>query len=180
VKDNAPAATEVAIPDDALVLVAPDASGADVQSLTLLKPGQRVQLRFAFDVDGKGNVLEAIGGWPIVVHNGQREIIGNPAESHSKRHPRTAVCYNERSVIFAVVDGRQPKLSVGMTLTELGDLMVSLGCEEAINTDGGGSSVMAIVDGKDKRLKIVNSPSDGKERGRGNALLVESKATSIQ
>jgi exopolysaccharide biosynthesis protein len=64
-----------------------------------------------------------------------------------------------------------------MTLEELGDLMVSLGCTTAINTDGGGSSVMAVAErgangGIKPPLQIVNSPSDGQERGRGNAWVI--------
>jgi len=87
------------------------------------------------------------------------------------------VCYNEQNYIFVVVDGRQPKLSVGMTLEELADFMVSLGCTEAMNTDGGGSAEMAAsVPQKNSpgasKFEIVNSPSDGPERGRPNAWII--------
>ena len=43
------------------------------------------------------------------------------------RHPRTAVGINEQGIwIFVVIDGRQPGQSVGMSLEELTDLMLSL------------------------------------------------------
>jgi len=179
-------ATEIDVPDDALVLVEPI---SDAKS-SPLRQGRRVQLRFNVRVAEANNPPEVVGGFPILVRDGRLQIEGEPGESLRKRHPRTAVCYNPSKVIFTVVDGRQPSLSVGMTLEELGSLMLSLGCTEAMNTDGGGSSVMAVrsvnaahgtiepnssrtTDPFTSDLRIVNSPSDGKERGRGNAWIIE-------
>ena len=68
-------------------------------------------------------------------------------------------------MFLVVVDGRQPEFSVGMTLAELADYMVKLGCTEAMNFDGGSSAVM-WHDGK-----IVNQPCQG-EREIANSLLV--------
>ena len=64
-------------------------------------------------------------------------------------------------MLLAVVDGRQPHHSVGMTAYELADLMAKHGCRRAINLDGGGSSVLVAVNAKGS-LEIVNKPSDGK------------------
>jgi len=64
-------------------------------------------------------------------------------------------------------DGRQPKKSVGMTIGELAVLMTGLGCVEAINLDGGGSTTMVINN------RVVNNPSDAAgERPVSDALLV--------
>jgi exopolysaccharide biosynthesis protein len=107
------------------------------------------------------------------VLEGRKNIVGSPSKGLSQRHPRTAFCYNPQKIIFTVVDGRQPQLSVGMTLDELADLMVELGCTTAMNSDGGGSSVMAVRgEAVGAALQVVNSPSDGQERGRGNAWIV--------
>ena len=46
----------------------------------------------------------------------------------------------------------------GMTLAELAQYFVKLGAVSAVNYDGGGSSEM-VINGK-----IVNKPSDGRER----------------
>lgn len=69
--------------------------------------------------------------------------------------------------MIATVDGRQPQKSVGMTIDELTRLMVGLGCVEAINLDGGGSTTMVV------KGKTVNNPSDpAGERPVSDALLV--------
>jgi hypothetical protein len=170
---------ELAIPEGALVLVcrASDPAPFDgPRSPCRLRAGERIRLRIEIRMARRKGVRHAIGGFPILVEQGRRSIPGNPGDNLRQRHPRTAVCTNERQILFVVVDGRQPELSVGMTLEELADLMVALGCTTAMNTDGGGSSVMAVAlpvaDGGPPPLRIVNSPSDGRERGRGNAWVV--------
>ncbi len=161
---------EFAVPAGSLVFVE-RATPLDT-AVQNLPPGTRVRLRINVEMERRRDVRDVIGGFPILVRAGVRNIEGTPGANLKLRHPRTTVCYNDRSVIFTVVDGRQPQLSVGMTLEELADLQVELGCTMAMNTDGGGSSVMVITD---PALRIVNSPSDGKERGRGNAWLIVRK-----
>jgi hypothetical protein len=53
-----------------------------------------------------------------------------------------------------VADGRQPVLSEAVSLNELADIFLSLGCIEALNLDGGGSSGMAVGN------QYVSSPSE--------------------
>jgi hypothetical protein len=203
VLDTAAGVKELAIPAGAIVVaewVSESALGSASAGVSL-KRGDKVSLDFRVRMAGRKHVRQSIGGFPVLVRDGRRSIEGEPSAYLSLRHPRTAACYNPRELIFVVVDGRQRRLSVGMNLIELADLMVSLGCTVAINTDGGGSSVMAIatplpaparvtttgtaqVD--DARLSytsrvagpalaIVNSPSDGAERGRGNAWVILKK-----
>jgi hypothetical protein len=177
-----------------LVLTQPGSVFPESRGLcAALRPGQRVAIRVEVSVQGRKDLREVVGGYPFLVVQGQRNFFrASPGANLRLRHPRTALCYNREKIMFVVVDGRQPQLSVGMTLEELGDLMVELGCETAMNTDGGGSSVMAVkteVGGSRSEagnrtlevggakpaageLRIVNSPSDGPERGRGNAWLV--------
>ena len=91
------------------------------------------------------------------------------------RHPRTAigVSADGKTLIIVVIDGRQPGYSAGMTLPELGDLMIKLGARDAINLDGGGSSslVYAPIGGE----QLMNKPSDGKFRAVANHLGVRIK-----
>lgn len=60
------------------------------------------------------------------------------------RQPRTMVGIDRRGrLLLVTVDGRQPGVSEGLTLEEEADLMKSLGAEDAMNLDGGGSTAMA-------------------------------------
>lgn len=108
--------------------------------------------------DGDG-LTEAVGGFPELLDEGARvgdlEVSERPSFA-ATRHPRTAVGYDpERGWAWlAVVDGRQAPHSDGMTLPELAELFEALGATEALNLDGGGSSVMVI------RGRTVNRPSD--------------------
>ena len=106
-------------------------------------------------------VQTAIGGWPVLLKDGLAT-----SDTQLVRHPRTAVGFNADSLYFVAVDGRQPRLSVGMTFAELGQVMRELGCTDAMNLDGGGSTTMWIGG------SVVNSPSDGRERAVANALVL--------
>ena len=71
------------------------------------------------------------------------------------RHPRTlAGVRADGRLLLVTVDGRRPGWSTGMTLPEAARLMLSLGARDALNLDGGGSTIMAI------RGEVVNRPSD--------------------
>jgi exopolysaccharide biosynthesis protein len=107
-------------------------------------------------------VKTAIAGGPALVEAGTIPGWKPP----QPRHPRTALGWNDAHLFLVVVDGRQPALSVGMTMPELAELMQRLGCRDALNLDGGGSSTFWL-DGK-----LVNSPSDGWERAVANGLVV--------
>ncbi len=113
-----------------------------------------------------------VGGAGLLIMDGE-PVMDYVVEKLSKgfdttRHPRTAVGINPRGEwIFVVVDGRQPGKSLGMTLDELTDLMLSLGCQYAINLDGGGSATMYL------NGSVVNIPSDvSGERPVADALMI--------
>jgi hypothetical protein len=112
-----------------------------------------------------------IGGGPRLLRGGRpvpSEAGAFPAGFYGTRHPRTAAGVRaDGMIVLAVVDGRQPKVGVGMTIDELAALMAELGCVDAINLDGGGSTTMAV------KGQVVNSPSDpAGERTVSDALLV--------
>lgn len=104
----------------------------------------------------------AIGGGPPIVRNGA--VIDT--DSSRARHPRAAVGWNKDYIFLVEVDGRQRGWSVGMTMDELAEQMVRLGCTDALNLDGGGSATLWVYG------QIMNNPSQGDERGMGNALIV--------
>lgn len=106
------------------------------------------------------NLLVGIGGAPTLVKNGQvnvaydQEIMWGSGVGYDNRDPRTAVGYTaDNHVILIVADGRQIN-SEGVGLPELAQIMIELGCIEAMNLDGGGSTQMAIGN------QYVNNPSE--------------------
>jgi uncharacterized protein YigE (DUF2233 family) len=98
-----------------------------------------------------------VGGTPVLISN--RNLIDDylPEQTLESfiimKHPRTAIGVKENGDwVFVVVDGRFYGFLGGMTMKELADLMLKLGCIEALNLDGGGSSTM-VVDGV-----VINTP----------------------
>jgi len=126
----------------------------------------------------RGRLAGLMGGGPRMIIDGQKPdnfdgFEGFGGTHTGSRHPRTAVGFGADStkLYLLVVDGRQSSLSVGMTIKELAEYMKSIGCTDAVNLDGGGSSVLVA------RNQIISSPSDpGGERSVGNALIVISSA----
>ena len=105
------------------------------------------------------NIQMAVtGGAPLIVNG---KIPTKYSFDIPGRHPRTAIGYDHsKTFLYMVtVDGRQNS-SIGMTLNELSQLMRSIGCDNALNLDGGGSTSMAIREPKTNIVNIVNSPSN--------------------
>ena len=115
-------------------------------------------------------VQTAIGGGPTLVRNGKMATF----TSAPLRHPRTALGWNEEFYYLVVVDGRQPNISVGMTLQELAAYMIKLGCQTAINLDGGSSATFWAYG------NVMNSPCNGHERPMANALVLIQKPPDAQ
>ncbi|MBS7297918.1 MAG: S-layer homology domain-containing protein [Eubacteriales bacterium] len=88
--------------------------------------------------------------------------------------PRTAVgITDEGKVVFYVIDGRQKGISYGVQLKTLAARMAELGCVEAINLDGGGStSISGVYPGADE-IAVINSPSDGSLRPVANFIFLK-------
>jgi hypothetical protein len=146
--------------------IGPISDGADARILYEL---QQVGRQNPMETNRWSSMAYIVGGVPVLIDDG-RKIDDFSQEkipaSFARRHPRTAIGIRPDGIwVLVVVDGRQPDLSAGMRLTELADLMMSLECREALNLDGGGSSAM-VLEGK-----ILNSPSDGRERPVSDAIL---------
>lgn len=112
---------------------------------------------------------------PLLIHKGKLLTLSS-RPFNTTRHPRTAMGITKKGkILWITVDGRA-KESAGMSLFELSLLMGALGCVEAINLDGGGSTTLWI-DGT-TQTGIVNMPCDDKvfdefgERKVSNVLLL--------
>ncbi len=126
----------------------------------------------------------AVGGKNALVKNGvvvqTAALDTSCGEFCTTAHPRTAagVSADGHTLFLVVVEGRQDPV-FGMSTNKLAQLMLSLGCDDAINLDGGGSSAM-VVDGARVSGRPDNEPA---ERAVGNHLAViwdESLATTAR
>ena len=86
-------------------------------------------------VDGKKMITEGDGGWGV----GPRTAIGQKKDG---------------TVLFLVIDGRQPGYSIGATLRDVQDILFEKGCYIAAKLDGGSSSTLYL------NGKVVNKPAD--------------------
>ena len=112
------------------------------------------------------NVNHIISGGPYLVKNSKVyvDMAEQKLGSIGGRNPRTAVGYTaDNNLIIVTVDGRESS-SVGMTLNELANFMKSIGCYNAMNLDGGGSTVL-YVNGH-----VVNHPKVNGGIALSNAL----------
>ncbi len=125
-----------------------------------LYEGKQIHINLSFE-PSINNLYTLIGGLPHIMENGKpidnfdgRE--GLHSEKFFGKNPRTAIGFNkkENKAFIIAVDGRRDDYSVGMTMKELSYYMYSLGCEDALNFDGGGSTTMVIRD------SVLNKPTD--------------------
>ncbi len=96
----------------------------------------------------------AVGGGPTLVQNGLIAISNNEelkfaGKAIDDKHPRTCMGYTKDGrLIVMVIEGRHPGIAEGVNLTQEAKLLVDIGCVEALNLDGGGSSCM-LINGKE-------------------------------
>jgi exopolysaccharide biosynthesis protein len=102
----------------------------------------------------KWKIKTAIGGGPVLLQDGDIKITNNEelkfaGKAILDKHPRTAVGYtaNNQLIVF-VCEGRFPGRADGLTLTQMAGLLKEIGCVEALNLDGGGSSCL-LINGKE-------------------------------
>ena len=117
-------------------------------------------------------LVNAVGGSNILLKNDAIQSIAVGTTFGDTRHPRTAVGTKaDGSVVFMVVDGRQSAISNGASLADLAEIFASLGCCDAINLDGGGSSTF-ILKNSEGGFVVENRPSGGSLRAVANGFLV--------
>ncbi len=111
------------------------------------------------------NAYQGVSFIPILLKGGS--IVDIPKDWVETKQPRTMIGkYANDDLIFIVIDGRQNDWSSGVTLERLQEKLLELGVKEAYNLDGGGSSVMYF------NGKVLNKPSDGKERPVANNIVI--------
>jgi len=129
------------------------------------------------DIDSWESVdaLHLLTSGPLLIDKGKAvEQLDQPFNTN--RHPRTAIgITKDNHLILLTVDGRSSN-SYGMSIAELTEVMHALGCVQAMNLDGGGSTTAWA-----KGYGVVNYPSDNKkfdhdgERSVANAIIISDK-----
>ncbi len=153
------------IPENGYVIVGP------ASTLNKFKIGDKIKLNIDTIPEWK-NVRHIISGGPYLVKNSEVfvDMTAQKLSSIGGKNPRSAIGYTEdNNLILVAVDGREGS-SVGMTLMQLANFMKSLGCVNAMNLDGGGSTVM-YVNGK-----IVNNPHVKGGIALSNAIVLSKKS----
>ena len=153
------------IPQNGYVIVGPD------ERLAKIYKAKHVDLDIK-TIPNWENVKHIISGGPYLVKNG--EVFVDMTEQKlgaiGGKNPRTAIGYTQDgNFIMVAVDGREGA-SVGLTLKELAWFMKSIGCINAMNLDGGGSTVM-YVNGR-----VVNMPKVKGGIALSNALTIDLKS----
>ena len=117
------------------------------------------------------NVKHIISGGPYLVKDNEVfvDMTAQKLTAIGGRNPRSAIGYTaDNNLILVAVDGREGS-SIGMTLMELANFMKSVGCTNAMNLDGGGSTVM-YVNGQ-----VVNNPHQKGGIPLSNAIVLAEK-----
>lgn len=136
------------IPKNGFVIV-----GSEKNLNTIIK-AKKFKLNVKTNPEWDG-VKHIISGGPYLIRNNEVyvDMTAQKLASIGERNPRTAIGYTkENHLVMVTVDGREGS-SIGLTLVELANLMKEFGCVNAMNLDGGGSTVMYI------KGQVVNRPA---------------------
>jgi len=158
---NSSSGAPLAIPENGFVVVGP------TSQLNKIADEKTIELEILTTPEWK-DVKHIIGGGPYLVKNGQVyiDISEQKLGAIGGKNPRSAVGYTaDNNLIIIAVDGRENN-SVGMTLPELAKFMQSIGCVNAMNLDGGGSTVLYV------KGRVVNNPAVKGGIALSNALVL--------
>lgn len=158
----------VEIPENGFVVIAP------TKKLGAITKAKKFKLDLQINPEWE-KVVHVIGGGPYLVRNGEIfvDMTAQKLSAIGGRNPRTAIGYTKNNhLIMLTADGREGA-SIGLTLMELAQLMKEFGCVNAMNLDGGGSTVM-YVDGH-----IVNKPAIKGGIPLSNTIMVSLKNNQL-
>ena len=128
-------------------------------------------------IKDKTKIWQLVGGNGLILQNG-KAVRNGTADWFTVTHPRTALGYDDAGRFYILeIDGRQANVSNGASFIDMAVVFQYLGATNAVNVDGGGSSIMYIENDKGE-LTLVSSPSDGRPRLVVNSVFVVTKKES--
>ena len=179
VEDVYTGSSAVKIGDGYMVLTAADASNLYYQ-FQKFSVGDVVSLETScYGNELLENAQWATGSGNIIVKDGAMTDQSSWDSALKSVNPRSALGIKaDGTVIYYEIDGRQSGYSKGLTMKQLAQEFIDLGCVTAVNFDGGGSSAMAVkMPGYDD-AKVISSPSDGSQRKCATYVMLVVDGTS--
>lgn len=166
-------AEPVEIPEGKIVMTVPAEGDEWVRTIiNLMSVGETVTIKSEATYDAeKWN--KAYNG---LASEGKRLLEGGEVCSglEAGSAPRTAVGIKEDgNVVFYVLDGRQIGYSYGAKQSTVAKRLSELGCVDALNLDGGGSTSIAGVYPGQEASAVINSPSEGSLRKVTNFIFLQ-------
>ncbi|PWM45136.1 MAG: exopolysaccharide biosynthesis protein [Clostridiales bacterium] len=155
---NSPARTGLAIYKNGTMEIY-DETKTSAQNL--IDDGVFNTLSFGPALIENGSVLSGIDEVEVDTNFGNHSVQG--------KQPRTGIGIIEKNhLVFVVADGRNSGYSTGVTMTQFANIFKDLGCIDAYNLDGGGSSEMWFMG------NIINTPCNkgGSERGTSDIIYI--------
>ncbi len=149
------------------------AQGSRIEDLKKLSVGETHEISFRFN-EFWSNVKFAVGGIELLLKDG--EIYST---TDTSRQPRTSIGIRpDGTVVMATFDGRQ-KDAVGMSYQTAAEAMRALGCVDALNLDGGGSTTFVLRHPGYAETEVVNKVSGTSPRQVANALVLMNTAPTM-
>ena len=142
-------------------------SGAAMSDGVLWSKPDEVHPSLVVDKDGKISIgyFAKLPAQARQVVSGSYALVtdGKAIAERKEVAPHTAVGIDQagKMLTILVVDGRRPTYSAGLDCHDMGAELLRLGCYNAINLDGGGSSTLVLRDCKTGQWNVMNRPSDG-------------------
>ncbi|MBR6351566.1 MAG: phosphodiester glycosidase family protein, partial [Firmicutes bacterium] len=140
--------------------------------LNAMQPGDAVEISFTGNSEWE-DMEYVVGGEKRLLRSG-----GFADQTNTTKAPRTALGIKKNGdIVLYTADGRDSASSAGLTYNQLAQRMKDLGCVDAINLDGGGSTQLhCTLPGYDSDT-IINKPSEN--RRCGNYIMFAAKDTSV-
>lgn len=161
----------ILIPEGKMVLTLNENSDGELlEKFNSIEVGESVEITSLAEDERWNYVSSAMGSV------GDRLIENGTVNSGFEKGaaPRSAVgITGNGEIIFYVLDGRQNGYSYGAQIETIAKRLKELGCVDAINLDGGGSTTISGVYPGASANEVINSPSEGKLRNCANYLFLK-------
>ena len=149
------------------------ARGSYKDVLSALTEGQELSVQIAFN-EFWSDVVFAVAGSHLLLKDG--EIYDAP---NTELTARTLIGIKaDGNVVFYTIDGKMKDFSIGATQKQAATIMRDLGCVDAINLDGGGSTTFAMRYLGSNTLKMINRSASAARAVANSAILVNTAPLS--